>query len=123
MPKSTITEKMATVHFLSNALRAKILKKANGCLLKDRRKAGSRFVYSAKISHHWAILCHLFSNLKLTLGMHPGKMLMPPSFPYSWISCFDIGLKNNTMLQRTDSLFSDRVFKYELELARQMLLL
>ena len=42
---------MAAVHFLSNALRPKIFKKANGCVLKDRRKAGGRFVYSAKISH------------------------------------------------------------------------
>ena len=52
MPKSTMTEKMAAVHFPSNALRSKILKKANGCLLKDRRKAEGQFVYSAKISHH-----------------------------------------------------------------------
>ena len=43
---------MAAVGFPSNALRSKILKKANGCVLKDRRKAGGRFVYSAKISHH-----------------------------------------------------------------------
>ena len=39
--KSTITEKMAAVHFPSNALRSKIFKKANGCLLKERHKAGS----------------------------------------------------------------------------------
>ena len=44
--QSTITEKMAVVHFPSNGLRSKICKKANGCLLKDRRKAGGRFVYS-----------------------------------------------------------------------------
>ena len=50
--KSTITEKMAAVHFPANALLSKIFKKANGRLLKDRRKAGGRFVYSAKISHH-----------------------------------------------------------------------
>ena len=50
--QSTITEKMAAVHFLCNALRSKIFKKANGCLLKHRRKAVGRFVYSAKISHH-----------------------------------------------------------------------
>ena len=50
--ESTITEKMAAVHFPSNALRSKIFKKANECLLKDKRKAGGRFVYSAKISHH-----------------------------------------------------------------------
>ena len=54
-------EKMSAVCFLSNALQSKIFKKANGCRLKDRRKAGSRFVYSAKIFHHQAILCHLCS--------------------------------------------------------------
>ena len=32
--------KMATVHFPSNVLGSKIFKKANGCLLKDRRKTG-----------------------------------------------------------------------------------
>ena len=42
----TITEKMATVHFPSNALRSKIFMKAKGCPLKDRRKTGGRFVYS-----------------------------------------------------------------------------
>ena len=47
--KSTITEKMAAVHFPSNALRSKIFRKN---LLKDKRKKGGRFVYSAKISHH-----------------------------------------------------------------------
>ena len=31
---------------------SKIFKKANECLLKDRRKARGRFVYSTKISHH-----------------------------------------------------------------------
>ena len=36
--QSTITEKMAAVHFPSNALRPKIYKKANGCLLKDECK-------------------------------------------------------------------------------------
>ena len=59
--QSTITEKMAAVHFSSNALRSKIFEKANGCLLKDRRRAGSRFVHSAKISHHLVTLCHLYS--------------------------------------------------------------
>ena len=58
---STITEKMAAVNFPSNALRSKIFKKANGCLLKDRRKVEDGFVYSAKISHHSVILCHLYS--------------------------------------------------------------
>ena len=29
--------------------------------LKNKRKAGSRFVYSAKISHHQVILCHTYS--------------------------------------------------------------
>ena len=43
---------MAAVHFPINALWSKIFKKANGCLLKDGRKAGGRFVYSAKVSHH-----------------------------------------------------------------------
>ena len=43
---------MAAVHFLTDAMRSKIIKRANGCLLKDIRKAGGRFVYSAKISHH-----------------------------------------------------------------------
>ena len=52
---------MAAVHFPSNALRSKIFKKASGCLLKDRPKAGGRFVYSVKISHHYVILCHLYS--------------------------------------------------------------
>ena len=52
IPQSKITEKMAAVHFPSNALRSKISKKANGSLLKDRHKAGGRFVYSAKISYH-----------------------------------------------------------------------
>ena len=47
-----VTEKMAAVHFLCNALRSKIFKKANGCLLKHRRKAVGRFAYSAKICHH-----------------------------------------------------------------------
>ena len=42
----TITEKMTTVHFPSNALPSKIFMKAKGCLFKDRRKAGGRFVYS-----------------------------------------------------------------------------
>ena len=37
--QSTITEKMVAVHIPSNALRSKILSKANGCLLKDRRQA------------------------------------------------------------------------------------
>ena len=50
--QSTITEKMAAVHFPSNALRSKIFKKANRCLLKYRHGARGRFVYSAKISHH-----------------------------------------------------------------------
>ena len=50
--QSTITEKTAAVHFTRNALRSKIFKRANGCLLKNRRKTGGRFVYSAKISHH-----------------------------------------------------------------------
>ena len=38
--QSAIKEKIAAVHFLSNALRSKIFKKAYGCLLKDRRKGG-----------------------------------------------------------------------------------
>ena len=38
---------MAAVHFPSNVLRSKIFKKANECLLKDKRNAGGRFVYSA----------------------------------------------------------------------------
>ena len=42
----TITEKMATLHFPSNALRSKSFMKAKECFLKDRRKAGGRFVYS-----------------------------------------------------------------------------
>ena len=42
---------MADVYFPSNALQFKVFKKANGCLLKDRREAGGRFVYSAKIYH------------------------------------------------------------------------
>ena len=50
--ESTITEKMAAVHFPSNALRSKIFRKANECLLKDKRKTGGRFFYSSKISHH-----------------------------------------------------------------------
>ena len=50
--KSRITEKTAAVHFPGNALTFKIFRKANGRLLKDRRKAGGRFVYSAKISRH-----------------------------------------------------------------------
>ena len=62
--QSTITEKMAAVHFSSNALRFKIFKKANECLLKDRRQEVT-----------------LFSNFQLTLAMHPGKMYMPPSLP------------------------------------------
>ena len=49
--KSTITEKMA-VYFPNNALRSKNFRRANGCLLKDRRNARGRFVYSAKISHN-----------------------------------------------------------------------
>ena len=47
-----IKEKMLAVHFPKNALWFKISTKANGCVLKDRRKAGGQFVYSAKISHH-----------------------------------------------------------------------
>ena len=43
---------MAAVHFPTNALRSKIFEKANECAVKDRHKAGGRFVYSAKISHH-----------------------------------------------------------------------
>ena len=35
-----IIERMAAVHFLSNALQSKIFKKANRCLLKDRLEAG-----------------------------------------------------------------------------------
>ena len=35
--------------------------KANGCLLKDRLKAGGRLVYSAKVSHYWVTLYHLYS--------------------------------------------------------------
>ena len=42
-------QEMAAVHF------------PNGCLLKDRRKAGGRFVYYAKITHHLVILCSLYS--------------------------------------------------------------
>ena len=56
-----LREKMATVHFPGNALRSKIFKKANACLLKDRRKTGGRFVYSAKISHHQVIMCDIYS--------------------------------------------------------------
>ena len=80
--QSMITKKMAAVHFPSNAFRSKIFKKVNGCLLKDRRKAGGRFVYSAKISHHYIgdLVSSLFSNFQLTLAMHPGKVYMPP-FP------------------------------------------
>ena len=48
---STITEKMAAVHFPSNALRSNIFRKANGCLLKDRRKAAGRFFYSVDIGN------------------------------------------------------------------------
>ena len=50
--KSTVTEKMAAVHFPCNALRSKIFKEANGYLLKDKRKKRGRFVYSAEICHH-----------------------------------------------------------------------
>ena len=60
-PQSMITEKMVAVHFPSNALRSKTFTKANGCLLKDRRMARSKYVYSAKISHHYVILFHLYS--------------------------------------------------------------
>ena len=42
----------------SNALRSQIFKKANGCLLKDTRKAGGRFVCSANIVQ--------FANIFLT---------------------------------------------------------
>ena len=59
--ESTITQKMAAVYFPSNALRSKIFQKANRCLLKGRRKAGGRFVYFAKMSHHLVILCSLYS--------------------------------------------------------------
>ena len=72
---------MAAVHFPSNALQFKIFKKANGSVLKDRRKAVSRFVYSAKIlSLLGDLVSSLFSNFQLTLAMHPGKMYMPLSF-------------------------------------------
>ena len=50
MFQSTITD--GGCNFPSNASRSKIFKKANGCLLKDRRKAGGRLVYCSKISHH-----------------------------------------------------------------------
>ena len=72
---------MAAVHFPNNALLSKIFKKANGCLLKNRREAGGRFVYSAKICHHCDLVSSLFSDFQLTLAMHPGKIYMPPSFP------------------------------------------
>ena len=36
-------------------------KKANGRLFEDRSKAGRQFFYSAKISHHYVILCHHYS--------------------------------------------------------------
>ena len=74
--QSTITEKMAAVHIPCNALRSKMFKKANGWLSKGR------FVYSAKIPHHYmGLVPSLFSSFQLTLAMHRGKILMPPSFP------------------------------------------
>ena len=55
--QSTITEKIAVLHVHFPRIREmhcspKIFKKANGCFLLDRRKAGDLFVYSAKISYH-----------------------------------------------------------------------
>ena len=50
--ESMIMEKMAAVHFPSDALRSKIFKKTSKCLFKDRRKGGGRLVYSAKISYY-----------------------------------------------------------------------
>ena len=47
-----IMEKMAAVHFPSNALWSKVFKKASKCLFKDRRKGRGRLVYSAKISYY-----------------------------------------------------------------------
>ena len=77
---------MAAVHFPVNALRFIIFKKANGSVLKDRRKAVSRFVYSAKIlSSLGDLVSSLFSNFQLTLAMHSGKMYVPLSFPQWWI--------------------------------------
>ena len=59
----TTAERMAAVYFPNNALLSKIFKKANGCFLKDRRQAGGRFVYSAKIFHYCDLVCrHLFRN-------------------------------------------------------------
>ena len=48
--QSTITEKMAAVHF--PVMHCGPKSSGKGCLLKDRRKAAGQFVYSAKISHH-----------------------------------------------------------------------
>ena len=45
-------EKIEAVHFPGESLRSKIFKKMNGCLLKDTRKTGGRFVYSAKMFRH-----------------------------------------------------------------------
>ena len=101
--ESTITEKMAAVDFPSNALRSKIFNKSNGCLLKDRRKAGGDlfillkfliilfgvgfFLSFLKLSAGKGLddcLSSLFSNFQLTLPMHSGEMYMTPFF------CLDV---------------------------------
>ena len=87
---------MAAVDFPSNALRSKIFNKSNGCLLKDRRKAGGdlfillKFLiilfgvgFFLKLSAGKGLddlLSSLFSNFQLTLPMHSGEMYMPPFF-------------------------------------------
>ena len=48
--------------FLAMHCGPKCLGKRMDVLLQDRCKARDRFVYSAKISNHWMILCYLYSE-------------------------------------------------------------
>ena len=80
--QSTITEKIAVVHFPGNALRFKIFKEANRCLLKDRlRQEVDLFILIKYFSSLGDLVSSLFSNFQLKLAMHLGKMYMPSSFP------------------------------------------
>ena len=68
--QSTITEKIAVVHYFpGNTLRFKIFKEANRCLLKDRlRQEVDLFILIKYFSSLGDLVSSLFSNFQLKLA-------------------------------------------------------
>ena len=59
----------------------------------------------------------LFSNFQLTLPMHPGKMYMPPSFPYLWMASVNIVKPSRTNSKSIIGLYL--ILNYQIAYSRR----